>query len=80
MALKKQMGLGGMSAQSGRVRVRVTILDLHGDPLFGTRSGLYLPGAHMAALAHARYWLRRGGCLVRISDENGQRARTFRRK
>lgn len=75
MALKQQMGLGGLSARTGHVQVRVVILDVHGDALFDSR---YMPGAHFKALAHARYWLKRGGVIVQLSDAAGKRRRVFR--
>lgn len=78
MALKLQLGLGGLSARRGQVQVRVEILDRTGDALFAPGGTLFMPGAHLAALDHARYWLRRGNVLVRISDAKVRRARTFR--
>lgn len=77
MALRAQMGLGGLGHVRGHVQVRVEILDLYGGTLF---LSTFLPGAHMKALAHARYWLRRGGVLVRVTDSKGSTGRTFNSK
>jgi len=79
MALRPQLGLGGFSAPRNQTEIKIQILDLNGDPLFG-KGATYRGALWREALAHARYWLKRGHTRVRISNGKGERRIDFTNK